>query len=62
MAEQAKQKETRSCPFWKGECHIDCMLYMSRSEDIVAKCAITMIAGQLEMESQRKGTRPGLGV
>jgi len=61
--EEKKEGEiARSCPFWKGECRSDCMLYIAKMEKMTAKCAFTVIANQLEAETFSKTTPPGLGI
>ncbi len=60
--EREKRKTVRTCPFWKGECHTDCMLYIARIEKMTAKCAFSVIASQLEAGSLAKTAPPGLSI
>ena len=44
-----EEKAPKTCPFWKGPCRPDCMMYMKSQEKVVDQCAFAIIAHQLDV-------------
>ena len=57
-----EEERKKTCPFWKDECHTDCMMYIASVEKMTAKCAFTVIANQLEAATSVRTGRQGLGM
>ena len=50
-----EEKPVRTCPFWKGPCRPDCMMYMKSQEKVVDQCAFAIIANQLDLFTGAEG-------
>jgi len=42
------------CPFMKDRCRPDCMLRMSSAEKVTAQCALSVLANQMVIITERQ--------
>ena len=44
----------KTCPFMKDKCRADCMLRMSSAEKVTAQCALSVLANQMIIISEKQ--------